>query len=115
MDEIVRVFRPAFGNGDAREHRALHHHRIGNAEYKRLGRDALVLDVIKRPACGDTAFGAGRDQYLVLNVMTFQRMTRTLDQPTPSIEIVTRGKTFCGNQCLTFDHSAERALHAYGF
>jgi len=35
--------RPTLGDGDAGEHRALHHHRVGDAEMKALGAMPFIL------------------------------------------------------------------------
>ena len=61
LHHLARMRRPAFGDRDAGEHGALHHHRIGHAEDEGLRRDFLPLDVVERPAGGDAALG-GRER-----------------------------------------------------
>src|SRR5688572_31790217 len=84
-DQLVGVARPALGDGDVGEYRALHHHRVGDAEYESLGRDPLGLDVVERPARGDAALGARRDQDLVLQAVAFERVSRARDEAAPAV------------------------------
>src|SRR5205823_1002341 len=105
-EHFARMRRPACGDRDAGEHRALHHHRIGHTEYERFGSDFLPLDVVKSPAGGDAAFGGRKKTDLVDDAHAFELVARLGDYSRPAIQVITRREAFLGHERLAFHYRA---------
>src|SRR2546426_2910973 len=110
-EHFARMRRPAGGDRDAGEHRALHHHRIGHTEYERFGSNFLPLDVVKGPAGGDAAFRGREKADLVDDAHALKPVAGPGDDSRPAVEVIARREAFLGDERLALHYCAISLLN----